>query len=65
MQSGGGTLGPLPLRILAAGVEERDAADTAITEAIRQARLAGERCSYVAASAASSRSKLIALSAMH
>ena len=41
--------GPLALRILAAGVESRDAADAAITEAIRQARLAGESWSQIAA----------------
>lgn len=41
--------GPLALRLLAAGVDQRDAADEAITEAIRQARTSGHSWSQIAA----------------
>ena len=41
--------GPLALRLLAAGVDQRDAADDVITEAIRRARAAGQSWSQIAA----------------
>lgn len=41
--------GPLALNLLAAHVGERDAADAAITEAVRRARAAGQSWSQIAA----------------
>lgn len=41
--------GALALRLLAAGVDQRDSADEAITLAVRQARAAGQSWSKIAA----------------